>query len=406
MTNKLDPSPYKGTRDFYPRDSVITWSKEFRDQAKQSYIFDTFRKTLISNGFLEYSTSLIESAEAFILKSGDELGGEQLYSFTDKGDRRIALRPELTLSVARMIANKLDNLRLPLRWFSIDNCFRYERPQKGRLREFWQAEINIVGKPASEVDLEVMRLVIEIFKAFKAQPNMYYVLYNHRGVLEGWIKANNWENAKSVIFKTLDDWFKLDDKTRNQKLLSVLNEVEIQKIFDTVNKQGSAWEEYLELTNNYPELKMILEILPKLYPDVRIEFTPAIIRGQAYYTGLILECFDANRDNPRSLFGGGRFDDLLDIYGKKVPAIGCAPGDTTMHEFLENWNLYPESKNNAKRIGIIVTNPEKIITVFKDILPEIQEAKQTFDIDYDYNRTINKRRETLIKRGCDEIREV
>ena len=406
MTNKLDPSPYKGTRDFYPRDSVITWSKEFRDQAKQSYIFDTFRKTLISNGFLEYSTSLIESAEAFILKSGDELGGEQLYSFTDKGDRRIALRPELTLSVARMIANKLDNLRLPLRWFSIDNCFRYERPQKGRLREFWQAEINIVGKSASEVDLEVMRLVIEIFKAFKAQPNMYYVLYNHRGVLEDWIKANNWENAKSVIFKTLDDWFKLDDKTKNQKLLSVLNEVEIQKIFDTVNKQGSAWEEYLELANNYPELKIILEILPKLYPDVRIEFTPAIIRGQAYYTGLILECFDTNRNNPRSLFGGGRFDDLLDIYGKKVPAIGCAPGDTTMHEFLENWNLYPETKNNAKKIGIIVTNPEKVITVFKDILPEIQEAKQTFDIDYDYNRTINKRRETLIKRGCDEIREV
>ena len=406
MTNKLDPSPYKGTRDFYPRDSVITWSKEFKDQAKQSYIFDTFRKTLISNGFLEYSTSLIESAEAFILKSGDELGGEQLYSFTDKGDRRIALRPELTLSVARMIANKLDNLRLPLRWFSIDNCFRYERPQKGRLREFWQVEINIVGKPASEVDLEVMRLVIELFKAFKAQPNMYYVLYNHRGVLEDWIKANDWESAKSTIFKVLDDWFKLDDETKKHKLLSVLNEVEVQRIFDTVNKSGSAWEEYLGLANNYPELKMILEIMPKLYPDVRIEFTPAIIRGQAYYTGLILECFDTNRDNPRSLFGGGRFDDLLDIYGKKVPAIGCAPGDVTMHEFLENWNLYPETKNNAKKIGIIITNPESVITVFKDTLPEIQKAGQTFDIDYDYNRTINKRRETLIKRGCDEIREV
>jgi histidyl-tRNA synthetase len=401
---KLDANPYKGTRDFYPKNSVINWSDTINDQAKQNYIFSKFRELLNINGFEEYSSSVIEPAEAFIAKSGEELGGGQLYSFEDKGGRKIALRPELTLSIARMVANKFENLRMPLRWFSIDNNFRYERPQKGRLREFWQIEIDIIGKEASEVDLEVLRLTVELFKGFGAKEDMYYVMYNHRQVLEDWVILNSWTDVKAPLFKILDDWFKHDDKTKSDQLKAIIGEQGSSQVFNTVNKVGSDWDQYLKLAYKYPELKLILEIIPQLYPNINIQFTPAIIRGQAYYTGLIFECFDANRDNPRSLFGGGRFDDLLDLYGKSAPAIGLAPGDVPFGEFLNNWNLFPNNINTLDKVGIIVSEQSKVAEVFNTIIPAIMAQGKTFDIDYEYSRKENKREETLLKRGCQEIK--
>jgi histidyl-tRNA synthetase len=403
---KLDANPYKGTRDFYPRQSVINWSENIDDQAKQNYIFQTFKHTLDLNGFMQYSSSVIETAEAFTAKSGDELGSNQLYSFMDKGDRKIALRPELTLSIARMVANKFDNLRLPLRWYSIDNCFRYERPQKGRLREFWQVEIDIIGKEAGEVDLEIMRLTVELFLGLGAKANMFKVLYNHRGVLEDWVKLNKWEANKKELFKILDDWFKVELPEKKTKLVELLGDNDAQKVIETVAKEGKAWDEYLELAHKYPEMKLILDIMPTLYPGFTIDFTPAIIRGQAYYTGLIFECFDINTDNPRSLFGGGRFDDLLDLYGKKAPAVGLAPGDTTIHHFLEYWGLYPQDLGKIERVGIIPKSINDINKVYTDILPQLIGENKTFDIDYEYDRSTNKRYETLKKRGCDSIIEL
>jgi histidyl-tRNA synthetase len=403
---KLDANPYKGTRDFYPRESVINWSENIDDQAKQNYIFSSFKKTLDSNGFLQYSSSVIETAEAFTAKSGDELGSNQLYSFVDKGDRRIALRPELTLSIARMVANKFDNLRLPLRWYSIDNCFRYERPQKGRLREFWQVEIDIIGKEAGEVDLEIMRLTVELFLGLGAKANMFKVLYNHRGVLEDWVKLNLWEEQKKELFKILDDWFKVELTVKKQLLEDLLGPSSAQKVIATVAKEGPEWEEYLNLARKYPEMKLILDIIPNMYPGFVIDFTPAIIRGQAYYTGLIFECFDINPENPRSLFGGGRFDDLLDLYGKKAPAVGLAPGDTTIHHFLEYWGLYPQDLGKIERVGIVPKSIDDIKHVYEVLIPKIIGENKTFDIDYDYDRTSNKRYETLKKRGCSTIIEL
>jgi histidyl-tRNA synthetase len=403
---KLDANPYKGTRDFYPRESVINWSENIDDQAKQNYIFSSFKKTLDSNGFLQYSSSVIETAEAFTAKSGDELGSNQLYSFVDKGDRKIALRPELTLSIARMVANKFDNLRLPLRWYSIDNCFRYERPQKGRLREFWQVEIDIIGKEAGEVDLEIMRLTVELFLGLGAKANMFKVLYNHRGVLEDWVKLNLWEEQKKELFKILDDWFKVELPVKKQLLEDLLGPSSAQKVIATVAKEGQEWEEYLNLARKYPEMKLILDIIPNMYPGFIIDFTPAIIRGQAYYTGLIFECFDINPENPRSLFGGGRFDDLLDLYGKKAPAVGLAPGDTTIHHFLEYWGLYPKDLGKIERVGIVPKSIEDIKHVYEELIPKIIGENKTFDIDYDYDRTPNKRYETLKKRGCSTIIEL
>jgi histidyl-tRNA synthetase len=403
----LGSSPYKGTRDFYPLTSIINSSNSISYKHHQNYFFETIRSCLILNGFCEYSSSLIEEKGAFTIKSGEELASNQLYYFTDKGDREIALRPELTLSIARMVADKFDNLRLPLRWFSIDNCFRYERPQKGRLREFWQVEVDIIGAKAGAVDFEIIRLILEIFQAFKAKPNMYKIMYNHRLVLDKWLSNNGWIEEleiKNLIYKVLDDWFKLENAEKEQKLLTKLDQKSVDKIFKTVdNNQSLEFKEYQEIANQYEEMILLQKLIPKLYPDANVIFTPAIIRGQAYYTGLIFEAFDNNPTNSRSLFGGGRFDDLLDLYGKSSPAVGFAPGDVSVHEFLAGWELYPKQPSEIQVVGIMPNSKEELENVFTTIIPDLQLQNKAFEIDYDYDRNPNKRYENLKKRGCTEI---
>ena len=395
--------PYKGTRDFYPKESIIDWSDKIHSKQKHNYYFEILSKTLKSYGFCEYSSSIIEDAEVFVAKSGDELGSEQLYKFQDKGNRAIALRPELTLSVARMVAGQFENLRFPLRWFCSDNCFRYERPQKGRSREFWQTEINIIGAEAGGVDLEMLILTVELFKAFGAKPNMFKIMFNHRGVLDKWIEQNDWQSQKSIIFKVLDNWFKLDENTRRLELSKTLNSNDCDKIIATVHKQGPEWQEYLNIAFEFEELNLIINNLSKIYPNYVLEFTPAIIRGQAYYTGLIFEAFDTNPSNNRSLFGGGRFDDLLGLYDKKALAVGCAPGDVSMNEFLEGWDLYPKYFEEVTKIGIILTSNYSADELYSKIIPDLKAQNKRWDIDYSWDRSQKKRIETLKKRGCTEI---
>jgi histidyl-tRNA synthetase len=410
----ISSNAYKGTRDFYPYESIITNSDSIDLQIYQSYIFYKFKETLLARGFIEYSSSVIESIEPFVKKSGGDLGGKQLYNFTDKGGRDICLRPELTLSVARMIANKFDNLRFPLRWFSIDNCFRYERPQKGRSREFWQAEIDIVGLEAGPSDLELFVVSLKIMESFGAKENSYRVMYNHRLLLEDWIQINNWKDYKVRIYKILDNWLKLDRESNLKLLEEFLSVEDTMKIVMTIEKTGSPWDEYLNLSKKYKELILVNDYITNNNLNENIYLTPVIIRGQEYYTGFIFEIFDNDINNNRSLFGGGRFDNLLDLYGKKIPAVGFAPGDLPVFEFLKNWKLLDNYENfevwkivnYPHKVGIVLSTENKVFQLFNDLIPNLVSQNKTFDIDYDYERNTKKRRENLMKRGCKEIIEL
>jgi histidyl-tRNA synthetase len=207
----ISTNPYKGTRDFYPE-----------DMKRRNYIFDTWRYVLVQNGFVEYDSSVVENAEIYLAKSGEELGSKQLYSFIDKGDRKIALRPEMTPTLARIVAAKFGEMRFPLRWFSIPNCFRYERPQKGRLREFWQLNVDIIGKEAGEVDIELLVVTAKMFLAFGADRSMFKIMFNHRQVLDKWLESNNLLDQKTTIYAVLDDWFKVSIEENKTKLNSEL----------------------------------------------------------------------------------------------------------------------------------------------------------------------------------------
>ncbi len=387
----LNPQPYKGTRDLYPE-----------NLQKRNYIFEVWRKTLKSFGYQEYDTSILENADIYLIKSGEELGSKQLYSFVDKGDRKVALRPEMTPSLARIVANKFGELKFPLRWFSIPNCFRYERPQKGRLREFWQLNVDLVGKSAGLVDLEILFLAGKLVSAFGASPDMFQIRFNHRQVLDNWLVQYELIQFKDLIYTTLDDWFKLTLEQNQSKLANQLNPQQIAIVVDLCNKNGQPWRDYIILAQQLPEVKLILETLPTIAPEINFEFTPTIIRGLAYYTGLVFEGFSLNKESPRAIFGGGRYDNLLDLFGKKAEAIGFGLGEVPFGDFLEDWNLYP-SFDQSQKTGIILLDSNNLVKLYKETILELQSKQIEFEIDYDLERSENKRYESLKKKGCDNI---
>jgi len=386
----LSTQPYRGTRDFYPLDFL-----------KRQYIFDTWTKVLRGLGYQQYDAPILEEAELYIQKSGEELGNKQLYHFYDKGERHIALRPEMTPSLARMVAAKFGELKFPLKWFSIPNCFRYERPQKGRLREFWQLNVDVIGLPAGPIDLEFLYMITQLFAGFGAKPEQFQIKFNHRGVLDRWLQYQKLESYKSTIYAVLDDWYKTDEEVKTATLKEAgLSQSQITAVLK-LNQDRT----YQEIAYEFAELRLILVNLGTIFQDVQITFDPTIVRGLAYYTGLVFEAFDTNPNNSRALLGGGRYDDLLDLFGKQAPAIGLGWGDATMANFLDNWQLWPADLHSSAgvKVGLLPNSDQDLIKIYTEILPQLRANNQAFEIDYDYQRNLKKRYSSLKKRGCQEI---
>jgi histidyl-tRNA synthetase len=389
---------YKGTRDFYPDSSqFVNPQKDTNFLIYRQYIFDTWRKTLLACGFVEYDTSIIEQAEIYLAKSGEELGGKQLYNFHDKSDRHIALRPEMTPSLARIVADKYSELRFPLRWFSIPNCFRYEAPQKGRLREFWQLNVDIIGQKAGSVDLEILVTIAKLFLGFGASQKMFKIMFNHRQILDLWLSKYNLIDKKTLIYAVLDDWHKLTIQANSDKLKTELSESEIGNLINLCTKKDQAWQDYLEIAESFEEIKLILEVLPQILPNVEFEFSPTIIRGLAYYTGLVLEGFNQNPKSPRAMFGGGRYDNLLDLFNKpQTPCVGVGVGEVPWTDFLKDWNLLDGNENfetwkkeNLKeKVGIIpILSQKKEVETKVLSQEEVKRLEEIFGKIEEINKT-------------------
>ena len=301
--NKISTEPYKGVRDFYPEDMAV-----------QNYIFDTWKKVAKEAGFVEYSASILEPAELYRAKTGEEIVNEQMFTFTDKGEREIALRPEMTPTLAQMIAGKRKSLKFPLPWFSIPNLFRYERPQRGRKREHWQLNCDIMGIADLSAEVETISLAHAIMKAFGAKDKDFVIRINDRKLLN-----EKFGNEKAI--KLLDRKDKMSAEEFDQKWSEVSSEpfdpnIEpnetIKKLIDGLNKKGIA----------------------------NVIFDTTITRGFDYYNGVVFEVFDTDPANNRSLFGGGRYDNLLEIFGvEPIPTIGFGMGDITIRDFLETHGL-------------------------------------------------------------------
>ncbi|MEK7505908.1 MAG: histidine--tRNA ligase [Patescibacteria group bacterium] len=310
--SKLPTEPYKGVRDFYPE-----------DQATQNYIFGRMRGTAESFGYTEFSASILEPVELYRGKTSEEIVNEQMYVFKDKGDREVALRPEMTPSVARMVAARRRDLGFPLRWYSIPNVFRYERPQKGRLREHWQLNCDIFGVSGIEAEVEIITLAYRIMKSFGAKDEDFEIRLNNR----------------ELIKKHLEDALVSEEKYGEAMQLLDKREKMSKENFN------SAWGEIsdkpMQDIGESESIKNLLQALRKNgVPNCRYE--SSLVRGFDYYTGTVFEVFDTNPENKRSLFGGGRYDNLLELFGEeKIPAVGFGMGDVTMKDFLQTRGLLP-----------------------------------------------------------------
>jgi len=313
---KLSTEPYKGVRDFYPE-----------DQALLNYIIKTWRDATERFGYVEYNASILEPSDLYKSKGADneEIINDQSYTFTDRGEREVTLRPEMTPTVARMVAGKRRELGYPLRWYSVPNCFRYERPQRGRLREFWQLNADIFGTRSPAADAEVIMLAYEIVRAFGGKPEDFEIRLGSRSYMDS-IAAE----------------LGLDDATKN-KMLELLDrrrkmsEADFVKALDDLGvPHGRVLSS--EAPTDVAEVLAVLESLG--VPNAK--YDPSVVRGFAYYTGVVFEVFDTHPDNNRALFGGGRYDNLTQLFDDEpLPGIGFGMGDVTIRDFLEVRGLLP-----------------------------------------------------------------
>lgn len=337
----LSKLPYKGTDDMYPKDVF-----------EKKYIFKIWSKVAKNFGYEEYDAPLIEDAILYKVKSGEELANTQLYNFVDKGGREIALRPEMTPSLARMIAAQRNNLLLPIRWFNIGRFYRYEKPQKGRRREFFQLNIDLLGVSTIDAEIEIIQYVMKVMDEFKAPKNTYELRINNRYLIEYLfdeiLKLDT--ELRPKIARALDNYLKMEINDFNGYLKELgLNDNQIKDILEYINWEIEDLKKIEDRSRGAKELIQLFNKLKEL-SITNIKFAPYIVRGIQYYTGTVVEMYDiGSSENSRALFGGGRYDDLLEIFGEaKLPAFGLGWGETTTLDYLKTYNLLPSFKSNTK----------------------------------------------------------
>lgn len=337
----ISTKPLKGFRDFVPENWAV-----------QQYIFDTWKKVCLSYGFEEYNGPVLEDINIYN-KSGGDIGtlGKELYSFTDRGERLIALRPEMTPTVGRMVAEYGKSYSKPIKWFSIAQFFRAENPQKGRGREFFQLNADTFGDNGIYSDLEIISLAISIMKAFGATQEMFIVRINNRKFTDFYfkeiLKIEDKELKQSII-RIIDASPKKDRSWFEDSLIEVGGKELIEKIDSYLSIDSETISTYKDKSEGALEITQLFELLNSQDLVKYCVFDPSMARGFDYYTGMVFEVFDQNPENRRSMFGGGRYDDLLDIFDEpKIPAVGFAPGDMTTRLFLEGWNLLNKNLNNS-----------------------------------------------------------
>ena len=335
----LAKQPYKGARDFYPPDKRL-----------QKYMFSVWRGVCESYGYEEYDAPILEPLEIYLAKTGEEIVNEQTYVFEDRGKRKVVIRPEMTPTVSRMVAAQRQELAYPLRWYSIPNLWRYERPQRGRLREHWQLNVDLFGVENSGAELEMISMVNDMFKAFGASHDMYEIRLNSRKLVDealgeyiGLTKQEAHDVSKLIdrmhkmerpkFVKAIDGALSPESRKSGsaEKLLALLDVHDLKKLPKELLNHASV-----------AELGTILNML-SINEIGNVRFDITLMRGFDYYTDIVFEVFDKHPDNNRSMLGGGRYDGLVGLFGvDPVPTVGFGWGDVTLANFLELHRLMPE----------------------------------------------------------------
>ncbi len=330
----MDLSPPRGTRDFFPEDLRL-----------RAWLFAHFRAVAASFGFEEYDAPVVESEELYIRKAGEEITG-QLYNFADKSDRRLALRPEMTPSLARMVLKKGGSLSLPARWFSIPQCWRYERTTRGRKREHYHWNMDVFGVAGVEAEAELLAAVAAFFGRVGLGPTDIGIKVSSRHVLQGVVSGLGVPDEQFASVCVLVD--KLEkvprDAIADDMAALGLDDAMVDAILDALSLReldGLAavlGEEHRAVT----DLRRLFDLAAAYGIAEWLVFDASVVRGLAYYTGVVFEAFDRGA-TLRAVCGGGRYDRLLSTFGgKDVPACGFGFGDVVIIELLKDKGLLPD----------------------------------------------------------------
>ncbi|MFA6513945.1 MAG: histidine--tRNA ligase [Patescibacteria group bacterium] len=348
MPKVLSKQEPKGTSDWPPEEFAI-----------RKYIFDTWRLVCSRYGFEEYLTPIVESAEIYRAKSGEDVGGKELVTFSDLGGRELSIRPEMTPSVVRMVSKVYASSPKPLKYFSIANFMRNEKPQRGRNREFWQLNCDIFGSADEASDIEILCLALDLVLEFDPPADAFSLHLSSRRLIDGVLELSGAgklkAESKAEVVRTLDKWKKLPLTALRERLLAVglkSEAVVILESFMSCRSLEELADKLPDLKDNagFLEVSRVMQSLDDLGYGDFIEFDPSVIRGFDYYDGLVFEAVDKYPEsNNRSMFGGGRYNGLAEIFGEKnFPAVGFAPGDEITKIFLENWKLLGKSRYGIK----------------------------------------------------------
>jgi histidyl-tRNA synthetase len=321
-----------GFRDFYPDDFAL-----------RAYIFETWRKVATRYGFEEYDGPPLEPLELYTGKSGDEIVG-QLYNFTDKGDRAVALRPEMTPSLARMVAARANGLKKPIRWFSIPQLFRYERQQRGRLREHFQLNCDLIGETSPLADAEIIALAVDVIRAFGLTAADVRVRLSDRRVLEALLGSAGVLAAQMhAVFAAVDKIERMTREETRRRLTTIgLPQPVADRVFQLLDlKSVSEIDALLRGSGDGASLRGVVDALGAMGLGDFVEVDLTIVRGLAYYTGTVFELFDAGK-TLRAICGGGRYDNLAGaLGGVDLPAVGFGFGDVVLGELLKEKGRLP-----------------------------------------------------------------
>ena len=367
----IDLQPVKGTRDFFPDEMRL-----------RNWLFEVWRNVSEQAGFEEYDTCVLEHEELYVRKTGDEIS-KQLYSFEDKGGRRLSLRPEMTPSLARLILQQEKSLSFPIKWFSMPQCFRYERMTKGRRREHFQWNADIIGQHEVVAEAEILMLLISACESMGLSTNDFRVFINDRRILNAILSQIN---VPQVLHSEVMVIMDKRDKISPEALSKMLEEMrmttkQVGQLNEYLSKSDlEELRENLKNTEGIEELQHLMKLMETAGYKNYLQFDISIVRGLSYYTGAVFEVNSPEKQH-RAICGGGRYDSLLSTYGgETVPAVGFGFGDVVVLDVLKELERFPELPRKLDYTIIPFAN-EQIGTALK-IAAELRLQGSTVDCNF------------------------
>jgi histidyl-tRNA synthetase len=327
----------KGTRDFYPEDMAV-----------RRWMFDIIREVSNRFGYQEYDGPCLEFLELYAAKSGEELVKEQSFVFSSPGDDLLTLRPELTPTLARMVAQQQYELPLPLRWWANGPFWRYEQPQRGRTREFFQWNVDLVGTESISADAEIVAVAATFLKSAGLSPEQVRISVNNRRLMDGAFNdLGIQKDLRPQVFRLVDKLDKLSPKDWREYALEIgLSETQLNGL-QALLENEDLWRESEELVEFF-------ELLPEFGIADYVRYNPKVIRGLDYYTGIVFEAFELGGKS-RAILGGGRYDNLVaDVGGQRMPGVGFAMGDVVIELVLRDYDCVPGDLGNTPQILVTV----------------------------------------------------